>query len=365
MIPAAYSATAHPSLALVKYWGKLPGGVNIPATTSIAVTLDSLYSRVTVQPADRDFIRIDGRAAAEQRFRAFFDAVRARCNSLVGFAVESSNNFPTAAGLASSSSGFAALALACTQVAFAAAGQDAAGGKQPAAARHVVGSTGREDGRTRTEKSEAALSAAELSALARVGSGSAARAVFGGFTRWRRGEPAAEQLYPAEHWSELRVVVLRISAEAKVVSSRDAMERTRMSSPYFHAWVDDNGKLAIEAERALATRDLERLGETARRSYLRMFATMLGAEPPILYWLPATVEAIRTCEQLRREGVPAFETMDAGPQVKVITTTEYVEHIRAALSKVTDVLAVCAPGPDAALEPAAPVQEPPAGEPPR
>ena len=313
----SYSATAHPSLALVKYWGKLPGAVNLPATTSIAVTLDQLSSRVTVRAATHERVTLDGAEAAVERFTPFFDAVRARLESSVRFRVESTNNFPTAAGLASSSSGFASLALACSACA---------------------------------SPNRPPLSPSELSKLARVGSGSAARALFGGFTRWSRGTVAAEQLHPAEHWPELRVVVLKVSGAAKDVSSREAMERTRLTSPYFAQWVEDNAALALEAERALAERDLERLGTVARHSYLRMFATMLGADPPVLYWLPASVAAIKRCEQLRGAGVAAFETMDAGPQVKVLTIKDHLETVLPALAEVGEVFTVCSPGPDAALD---------------
>ncbi len=326
-----YTATAHPSLALVKYWGKLPGDTNLPATTSIAMTLDHLTSRVVVSavPNRPDEIVIDGHAVDPARFTPFFDAVRQRCATHVAFAVKSQNNFPTAAGLASSSSGFAALALACSAAACNAS-----------PARFALGSP---------LPLPLPLPRDELSAMARVGSGSAARAVFGGFTRWSRGARSAEQLYPASHWPELRVIVVKISSQAKGVSSREAMERTRKTSPYFEAWEQDNRALAEEAVRALTERDLERLGRVARLSYLRMFATMFTAEPPVLYWLPASVEAIHACERLRRAAVPAFETMDAGPQVKVLTTAEHVDRVREELSEIAEVFAVCGPGPDAEL----------------
>ncbi len=333
-LSSSYGATAHPSLALVKYWGKLPGDggrpeeANLPATTSIAVTLNRLMSRVTVRAAEHDRVTLDGVEAKVERFTPFFDALRARLASSVRFAVESGNNFPTAAGLASSSSGFAALALACSACA---------------------------------SPDRTPLPPTVLSELARVGSGSAARAVFGGFTRWSRGAAAAEQLYPAAHWPELRVVVLKISDASKEITSRDAMERTRLTSPYFAQWVEDNAALALEAERALAERDLERLGTVARHSYLRMFATMLGADPPVLYWLPASVAAIKRCERLRAAGIAAFETMDAGPQVKVLTTEHYLESVLAALAEVGEVFTVCSPGPDAALDP--PSNLPPAASP--
>lgn len=139
------AATAHPNLALVKYWGKADAERNLPATPSLGVSLDALSSRVQAWLDAGDSVELDGRPVDAARYRPFLAAVRRRCGARSGFRIRARNDFPSAAGLASSSSGFAACAAACA----AACG--------------------------------ARLDDAELSALARVGSASAARAVFGGF----------------------------------------------------------------------------------------------------------------------------------------------------------------------------------------
>lgn len=301
---ASCTVAAHPSLALVKYWGKQRGGVNLPATSSLAVTLGGLTSTTSCAAADRDSIVIDGEPQPGERSAAVLSAVRDYLRTHghrapPGFALRSENSFPTAAGLASSASGYAALVFA------------------------AVGLVSRE---------LAEADAAALSALARVGSGSAARSVYGGFTAWEAGATTARQLHPPTWWPDLRVVILPVSQKAKPVSSRAGMNATRDTSPFYPAWVDDAPGLFREAAAALAARDLQRLGETMRMSYLRMFATMLGADPPIVYWQPATLAILHELETLRKAGVPAWETMDAGPQVKVLTMAPHAQDLARSLA---------------------------------
>ncbi len=288
------TAVASPSLALLKYWGKQDGGINLPATPSIAVTLGGLESRARVAFAPDgtgDLIVLNGREQPPHHFAPMLNELRQLARDDRGFVIESSNNFPTAAGLASSSSGFAAVAGAVAR---------------------LLGLP--------TEPEQ-------LSAIARIGSGSAARAVFGGFTLWPAGASCATPLHPVDFWPELRVVVVTVSAGAKSISSRAAMEATRRSSPYYEAWVRDAAALLEDGIEALASRDLEKLGVIMRRSYMRMFGSMLAADDPILYWRAGSLNALLLCEELRGRGIQAWETMDAGPQVKILTEESSVELV--------------------------------------
>jgi diphosphomevalonate decarboxylase len=302
---------AHPSLALIKYWGKRDPRRNLPATPSLAVTLGGVHTETRVSLAESDSVTLGGVLQPATRYEEFFAVLRRLLAVGLHFRAESLNSFPTAAGLASSSSGFAALAAACVRAA------------------------GRE------------LTPRALSALARVGSASAARSLFEGFTLLAAGAAAARPLYPASHWPELRIVVALASGEAKPMSSRQAMEATRRSSPFYRVWLRSAGLLLPEALAALARRDLERLGEAARLSYTRMHAALLASEPPVLYWLPGTVALIRECAALRRRGVGAWETIDAGPQVKVLCleaeAAAVADALRAAAPGVETI--VCHPGP--------------------
>ncbi len=301
---------AHPSLALIKYWGKRDVRRNLPATSSLAVTLAGVHTETRVRPAEADRVVLDGAGQPPERYAAFFQALRRRLRTDLHFHAESANSFPTSAGLASSSSGFAALAVACAR---------AAGSELP-----VLG----------------------LSELARVGSASAARSLFGGFTLLPAGGLHARQLFAEDHWPELRVLAAVASAQAKPVSSRQAMEATRRGSPFYRAWLGSAGRLVDDAVTALERRDLQRLGELARLSYSRMHAALLASDPPLLYWLPATVALIRECAELRRRGLGAWETIDAGPQVKVLCLASEAARIAAGLREASGAdIIECRPGP--------------------
>lgn len=287
---------ASPSLALIKYWGKARGeGINLPATPSLAVTLEGLHTHTVVEEASEDHVVLDGKVQNPQRFSDFFQRVRSVTGSSLRFKVESENNFATAAGLASSSSGFAALAGAC------------------------VALTG------------AHLKEEEISSLARVGSGSAARSIWGGFTVLPAEFPCAYQVADENFWPDFRVVLVTVTDKAKDHSSRDAMEHTRTTSPYYGAWVKDAASVFPQALEALRARDLEALGTLARLSYLRMFSSMFAADPPVIYWLPESLGLIRLAEDLRKKGHGVWETMDAGPQVKFFCEAKDLPALEASL----------------------------------
>jgi len=303
---------ASPSLALIKYWGKEDEGTNVPATGSLAVTLGGLETRTVVEVSEEgaDRVIIDGCLQPPQRFAPFFDNLRdflcrnvafsetLKCPgnpSRLRFSARSTNSFPTAAGIASSSSGFAALAGACA----------AAAGIEPPAE--------------------------ELSALARVGSGSAARSIFGGYVHFPAGARFAEPVRPPDWIPGLRMAVAIVRSESKEHASRDAMEHSKATSPYYHEWIRTSPADLSRALDALEARDIEELGEAMRRSYLRMFGTIFSADPPINYWLPDSVAIIRACEELRSRGFAAWETMDAGPQVKILTLESDLRHVHQSL----------------------------------
>jgi len=313
-----------PSLALVKYWGNKPGGRNLPATTSLAVTLAGLDTRTLVRvaaPGEGDAVQVGGELQDAARYAPFFDEARRLFHSPLHFAASSENSFPSAAGLASSSSGFAALALGCAALSGLAEGPRAN---------------------------------ALASDLARLGSASAARAVYGGFTLLPAGASRAEPLEGPAYWPDFRVVVALATREKKRDSSRGAMELTRTSSPYYAPWVRDARKVSREALAAFRDRDAQKLGELMRLSYLRMHASALAAEPPVLYWLPDSVALIKACAALRARGIGAWETMDAGPQVKVFCLDPELAAVEAALREAAPgcelIVTRPGPGPDLSTE---------------
>jgi diphosphomevalonate decarboxylase len=303
---------AHPSLALIKYWGKLSGSENLPATTSIAVTLGELTSTAEISLGKEDSVVLNGKPQDPERYTDFFSAVRNETGFKGKFQAVCSNSFPTAAGLASSSSGFAALAGACLHL------------------------TGRN------------LDNEKISAIARIGSGSASRSVFGGFTRLSEGSDTAEALFDENYWPDFKVIIVTVSESAKEISSRKAMESSRMTSPFYESWVESSRELAGLAAGFLAQRNLSLLGPCIRQSYLRMFSTMFTAEPPLIFWKPESLAVIKFCEHIRESGIGAWETMDAGPQVKIFCLSQdskkIIEGLRNAIPDISVLEASPGPG---------------------
>ncbi len=277
------TAIAHPNVALAKYWGKraIPG--NVPATPSISVSLGGLQTRTTVEldpSLTKDVLTLNGALADSTRASALLDEVRALAGITAFARIESHNDFPTASGLASSASGFAALA------------------------RAAVTAMG------------VSVDDRELSRIARRASASAARSVFGGFVALGTEDNAAAE--PVESAAHVTVVVAAVTLGPKLQSSTSGMEHCRATSPYYDAWVADAPRVAAEIRAALAAGDLERVGVAAEASALRMHACMMASAPALLYFQPATLDLLARVRALRAEGVAAWATIDAGPHVKVL-----------------------------------------------
>lgn len=302
------AARAHANIALVKYWGKRDAALNLPATGSISVTLEALYTDTQVvfdQSLVADEVALES-GGDTNRVAAFLDLVRQRAGIATFARVHSRNNFPTGAGLASSASGFAALASAAC----------AAAGLNP--------------------------SAAQLSALARRGSGSAARSVFGGYVEMNRGAAAdgedahALPLLGAQDWP-LMVVIAITEHAAKATGSSAGMAASAATSPFYAGWLQSAEADLAEMRAAIAGRDLERLGRTAEHSCLKMHALMLSSRPPLRYWNPATLAAWQAVEDLRAQGVAAWCTVDAGPQLKAVCAPADAGEVAAALRQAAGV----------------------------
>lgn len=316
----AARAVAHSNIALAKYWGKADVERNLPAVPSLSLTLDALSTETSVEfdaALEKDEATLDERVVEGRplaRIVALLDRVRDRAGSGERARVVSHNNFPTAAGLASSASGFAALALAATK----AAGLDA--------------------------------TPEEVSALSRASSASAARSVYGGFVSLGAGAEAAERVAPPDHFPVSMLVAVTATGP-KAIGSTEGMQHTAATSPYYAAWVERAPALYDEVRAAVIARDLGLLGAAAEQSALMMHASMLAARPAIVYFSPVTLAVMERVRALREAGTPAFYTMDAGPHVKVLTAPADATAVAAALFGVPGVVRVirCAPGPDAHL----------------
>jgi diphosphomevalonate decarboxylase len=319
------TARAHANIALVKYWGKRDAALNTPAAGSLSLTLEALTTTATVAPWDGpgDRLVLGGKQVEGgelTRFSSWLDQVR----ELAGrpglrLSAESDNDFPTRSGLASSASGYAALALAASR---------AAG---------------------------LALGGRDLSILARRGSGSAARSIYGGLVVMRAGvradgsdayaEPLMAKGELARDWPLAMVVAVVGGGAAKPVSSRKAMEHCAATSPLYTGWLSSvPGDLAA-ARAAIERRDLHALGQVAEQSALTMHAAALASRPAIAYLEPATVALMSAVRNLRAAGATAFYTMDAGPHVKVLTMQDEAPAIADHLRRISGVTNVIVSGP--------------------
>jgi diphosphomevalonate decarboxylase len=250
-----------------------------------------------------DRLMLDGRPAAPvavARAAELLERVRQASGERRRARVESANDFPTASGLASSASGFAALALAAAR----AAGLD--------------------------------WDAARISDLARRSSASAARSLFGGFVELAAGpeNPAdgaslsARPVAPAGHLP-LVVLVCVTTEGPKAVSSSDGMRTTMAESPYARGWLDEAPRLHARLREALLAADFEAVGELAEASALAMHASAIAAG--VVYWTGATLDVLAAVRSLRAAGALAYATIDAGPHVKVLVRPDAAASIRDSL----------------------------------
>jgi len=297
------------NIAFVKYWGARDLERVVPANPSISMTLDACFSRSTVEhlaAGGEHEIRWrtrfgaleDAPPAFAERVRGHLDLLREWAGCGGRFRVATENSFPAAAGIASSASGFAALTLA------------------------VLAALGRDAGD------------AERSDLARrSGSGSAARSVLGGYVEWPRGEGDGErhafQLAPAAHW-DLRNVVALVASGPKTTSSLDGHRRAP-TSPYFAGRLERLPARLAAVREAIARRDFDRLGAVIEAEAVDLHCVAMTSQPPIFYWQPGTLAVLEEVRAMRREGVAAYSTMDAGANVHVICLPQSQEAVAARL----------------------------------
>ena len=300
-VPAA-ETYAPANIALVKYWGKRDETLNLPVASSLSISLGPLGSHVRLAPADSptdriflDDAELPPTTSFARRATAWLDLVRPTPD--FAFELRARNTVPTAAGFASSASGFAALAKAA----------DALFGWN--------------------------LPQESLSILARLGSGSAARSLADGFVEWHAGErPDGMDSFATplpDRWPALRVAACVLSSAEKPVGSRDGMRRSVQTCPFYSSWPALVARDIATLHDAIAARNIALLGSTAESNCLAMHSLMMATRPPILYALPETLTAIRAVWSARADGIPVWFTMDAGPNLKLLFESSSESSIRA------------------------------------
>ena len=303
------TACANPNIALIKYWGNRDHALRIPANSSLSMNMAGLTTTTTVAFDDllRDDVAVlDGvelSGASKDRIVKLIDRVRAMAGLDVRVRVESRNNFPSGAGLASSASGFAALAVASAA----------------AAGLH--------------------LDEAALSRLARVGSGSACRSVPAGYVEWQAGtddtSSFAISIAPPEHW-DLRDVIAIVDVTHKAVGSTQG-HALADTSPLHAARVATIPDRLRRVKAALLDRDFAAMAPIVEDDALAMHAVMMTSKPPLIYWQPATVAIIHAVRAWRADGLPVCFTIDAGANVHCICESASAAEVRRRLETITGV----------------------------
>lgn len=308
------TVVAPSNIALIKYWGTRNLTETLPFNPSFSITLRECATRTTVEEAEgasTDEIQVRGSdGLLGPASPAFSDGVVRHLNRLRewaevedSFRIATENSFPMGAGLASSASGFAALALA------------------------VVECLGRE------------ISPETASRLARLsGSGSAARSVMGGYVEWPGDgseDDAAVQVFGPEHW-DLRDVVAIIDSAEKRVSSR-AGHKLAETSPYFEHRLAQLPDRLTEVRAAVRDRDFERLAPTVEEEAIDLHLIAMSSRPPVFYWRPGSLTVLERARELRESGLEVCSTMDAGANVHLICTPEAEEQVVEALRQIPEV----------------------------
>ena len=298
-----FTAIAHPNIAFIKYWGNRDDALRLPLNGSISMNLSGLESRTTVQfdeALEHDTFELNGEfqsSASLQRVSQFLDYVRRLVGSTSYARVSSTNNFPTGAGIASSASAFAALALAASK----AAGLD--------------------------------LDQKDLSRLARLGSGSACRSVPDGFVEWLPGKDDASSyavsIAPKDHWDLVDAVAV-VSQEHKPIGSTSG-HKLAHTSPLNAQRVLDAPERLKDCREALLERDFARFTDVVELDSNYMHAVMRTSNPPLVYWEPATEVLLWQVCQWRKQGHAVCATVDAGPNVHVLALKNELEWLREAL----------------------------------
>lgn len=293
------------NIALSKYWGKRAIPLNLPTNSSLSISLPGLGTKTTISLLTasenlQDQAWLNGKLlnpdeVFAKRLSQFLDYFRASDidnNRKQIFKIETENNVPTAAGLASSASGYAALVLALND---------------------LFGWN---------------LDKKDLSILARIGSGSASRSLYAGFAIWHQGQNPdgsdsfAEQISlnsaANQAWLQLRIGLVKVDISQKPVSSTAGMQQTLNTCELYSAWPAQAEKQVEIIRKAVESGDFSLLGSTAEHNALSMHATMIATWPPIVYWQPESLAAMQKVWQLRENGVEVYFTMDAGPNLKLI-----------------------------------------------
>ncbi|WP_314341251.1 diphosphomevalonate decarboxylase [Leptotrichia wadei] len=310
---------SYANIAIVKYWGKKDAKKMIPATSSISLTLNDMFTETEMEFISDEDIKIsvekemkngDYKDKFSNMTDLFYlngelqDSVHTekiskvvdlfRENRSQKVKISTTNNMPTAAGLSSSSSGLSAVIKAGNKL----------------------------FGKNYTQS--------ELAQISKFGSGSSSRSFFGPIAAWDKD---TGEIYEVRTDLKLAMIVLVLNENKKEISSRNGMELCAKTSTYFDEWVKQSEIDFVNMKKYLAENNFEKVGILTEENALRMHKTTETANPPFSYFNEKTYEAMDFVKNLRNNGEKCYFTMDAGPNVKVLCLEEDLEKLAGIFGK--------------------------------
>jgi diphosphomevalonate decarboxylase len=297
-------AIAHPNFALIKYWGKSDASNNLPDMSSISITIDTLFSTAKVSydsTLKKDLWILNdieqeslGQIKPTMNYLKSFKPAKDFC------VIESTNNFPTAAGLASSASGVASIVIAINEL------------------------------------FNLNLSEKELINAAILGSGSAPRSLYSGFVYLNKKNYSCETILDSNQWP-LKIIICQTSSDRKLVSSRDGMRISKSTSSYYKDWVNDQDNDIKKALKAIKMKDFNLLGEVSEDNCKKMHKVMETSSPPLIYRNATSHLCIQKIEEMKVNGIGIFHTIDAGPQVKIICKAQHTDQVISEMKSIPNI----------------------------
>jgi diphosphomevalonate decarboxylase len=313
------TALSHPNKALVIYWGNENDTLRIPTRSSLSITLqginhplDYIVSLRTIRSSERDRVFIDGiedKGEIHSHFVHHLDAMRRYTAFKEKLEVTTRKSFPVGSGIAGSAASASALAEA------------------------FAGLIGKTDD-TRLK-----------SIMARRGSGSGSRSVFGGFVVWQKGNSDessyAKQLFNQNHW-DLRNVITMVSSNPKKIRSIEGMKLSKKTCPEqsYSDFASVANHHIEQISTALLAKDIAKLGALYEKENYLFRQICLKTIPPLEYWTKVTEEILGKVANLRNDGIPAYAGTDAGPNVHIFTLPKYVERVARTIQEAEGVLEI-------------------------
>jgi len=318
------TAIANSNIALIKYWGKADDKLFLPTNSSLSITLGGLNSHTTVDFSanyKEDIVNIDAKnmeGEKKEKVVRHLNLIRNIANSNLKAKVVSKNNFPSAAGMASSASGFAALTVA------------------------ACASLGMK------------LDKKQISIISRQGSGSSCRSIYGGYVEWIKGNKSENSFalqLADENYFDIRDIIAIVEQKEKKVSSRAGMTETIKTCPLYSSRVNTAEENLIKIKKAIKEKNFSDIGKITEFDCLLMHATMITTIPALLYWSPETIKIIKLIQEWREEGLESYFTIDAGPNVHILSLPENAKEIEKRLKEIEGVKDImnCNIGEDAKL----------------